>query len=292
MNEEALEVKKEYVPTIGGAVKLLLMYLVVMLIPSILLGVICAILQVPVDPLTQGLTSGIGLALLILWIRRKHAITLTPLFSERGTARAHYLPMVLVVCGLSIILSEADNVLRSFWPMTGFWQEALGSLTSGETGLWKSFLAVAIIAPVVEEILFRGIILRGFMHHYSANKSIVMSALLFGLFHLNPWQFFPAFVFGLLAAWWFVQTGSLVMCIFIHALNNSLSFILRSLRIHIPGFTGNGGSLPEFQPLWFNVLGIVMLAAGIAVLYTMFKRRESQTATTDQSQGILPLGKL
>ncbi|MDP3487280.1 MAG: type II CAAX endopeptidase family protein [Bacillota bacterium] len=275
---EILKIEQdEYLPTIWESVKLLLMYVVLMFIPTFLLMIVYALFKLPVDPLMHGLASVGGLGLLIVWLRRKRSVNLKQLFSTNGIATAHYVPMVLVVFGVSVILSECDNLFRTYWPMSGFWSDALGTLTSGNTGLWKSALAVAVIAPVVEEILFRGLILRGFLKHYSVNKAIVVSSLLFALFHMNPWQFLAAFIYGLITAWWFVRTGSLVMCIFIHALNNSKSYILRALGIHIPGFTGSGGVI-EFQPMWFNALGLITLAVGVVVLYNLVRKQQSREA--------------
>ena len=54
--------------------------------------------------------------------------------------------------------------------------------------LWGALLAVVIVAPLTEELLFRGVILRGLLLHYSAPKAVIASSLMFGLVHLNPWQ--------------------------------------------------------------------------------------------------------
>src|SRR5207249_4934307 len=49
------------------------------------------------------------------------------------------------------------------------------------------------------------------------------TAVLFGAFHLNPWQFPGAVGLGVIFGWWFVRTGSLVPCIFGHAFVNGLA---------------------------------------------------------------------
>lgn len=60
-----------------------------------------------------------------------------------------------------------------------------------ETGVY-SFISMVIAAPILEELIFRGIILKGLLKNYSPLKSILISSLLFGLIHLNPWQFIGA----------------------------------------------------------------------------------------------------
>jgi len=87
-----------------------------------------------------------------------------------------------------------------------------------------AFLAVAIAAPLLEEILFRGIILEGFLKNYDPWKAIIWSAVIFGLVHLNPYQFIVAFLIGVIMGWIYWKTGSLWLCIIIHFVNNSFGF--------------------------------------------------------------------
>lgn len=87
---------------------------------------------------------------------------------------------------------------------------------------WLSILTVALIAPVLEEVIFRGVILKGLLNRYSPLKAIVVSSLLFGLVHLNPWQFVSAFGIGIIGGWIFWKTNNLILPIIIHISNNLL----------------------------------------------------------------------
>lgn len=91
---------------------------------------------------------------------------------------------------------------------------------------WGGILAIAIIGPVLEELLFRGAITKALLQQYSPTKAILISALLFGVFHINPAQILPAFLIGILFAWTYYKTGSLIPCILMHVLNNSLAVYL------------------------------------------------------------------
>lgn len=89
------------------------------------------------------------------------------------------------------------------------------------------FITVCILAPVLEEILFRGILLRGMLHQgVNPLIAIILSSFLFGLAHMNPWQFLGAGMLGAIFAFIYYRTKSLWMCIFLHSLNNTISFIL------------------------------------------------------------------
>lgn len=89
------------------------------------------------------------------------------------------------------------------------------------------FITVCILAPVLEEILFRGILLRGLLQKgINPAVAIILSSVLFGLAHMNPWQFLGAGILGSIFAFIYYRTKSLWMCIFLHSLNNTISFIL------------------------------------------------------------------
>jgi len=89
-----------------------------------------------------------------------------------------------------------------------------------------SVTGAVIAAPVFEELIMRGIVLDGFLKRYSPAKSILISALIFGVFHLNPWQAVGAFCIGLLFGWLYWKTKSLLLCILLHAANNGAAVLL------------------------------------------------------------------
>ncbi|MDR2450048.1 MAG: CPBP family intramembrane metalloprotease [Prevotellaceae bacterium] len=92
-----------------------------------------------------------------------------------------------------------------------------------------TFLSVVVAAPFAEEWLCRGVILKGLLRHYSPRKAIIWSAILFGVLHINPWQAIPAFCIALAIGWVYWRTRSLWPCIFMHAVNNSIAFLMLHL---------------------------------------------------------------
>jgi len=86
-----------------------------------------------------------------------------------------------------------------------------------------SIMTIVIAAPLLEEILCRGIILKGLLKRYPARKAIIISALFFGLVHMNPWQALPAFCIGLFMGWIFYKTNSIIPGIIVHATNNGMA---------------------------------------------------------------------
>jgi uncharacterized protein len=113
--------------------------------------------------------------------------------------------------------------LTSLVPMTDYFKDLFMQFARYK-GL-PSFISMVIAAPVLEELLFRGIILEGFLKRYSPVKSVLISALLFGVFHLNPWQLITGFFAGIFIGWIYYRTRNLALAIFIHAFNNLMAFI-------------------------------------------------------------------
>jgi membrane protease YdiL (CAAX protease family) len=129
-----------------------------------------------------------------------------------------YVILLLLSLSLNVILDPLTTAI----PMPEFIKKLFEMLTSRD--IW-TFLTVGITGPILEEVLFRGIILDGFLNRYKPGKAIFWSALLFGLFHMNPWQSIPAFLIGLLLGYVYLKTRSLIPVIFIHIINNSFSYL-------------------------------------------------------------------
>jgi membrane protease YdiL (CAAX protease family) len=124
--------------------------------------------------------------------------------------------------------------------------------------LWTFFM-VGITGPVLEECLFRGIILDGFLRRYRPGKAIFWSAFLFGLFHLNPWQFIPGFVIGLFLGYLYFKTRSLIPVILVHIVNNSFSYLV--MYIYGEDVNSFADIIPETINYFFLVAGATVLAA-------------------------------
>jgi CAAX protease family protein len=90
-------------------------------------------------------------------------------------------------------------------------------------GVVLLFIAVAVVAPIVEEIFFRGLVLRSLERRMSTNWAVVGSAVLFGAAHLEPLQFPALFVFGLVAAVLATRSGRLGPGIWAHVAFNAVA---------------------------------------------------------------------
>nr|WP_251047073.1 CPBP family intramembrane glutamic endopeptidase [Hymenobacter sp. ISL-91] len=117
-----------------------------------------------------------------------------------------------------------------------------------------------IVVPVLEEVLFRGVMLQGLLRHQRPWVAIGQQALLFGLIHFNPAQSLSAFLIGLLLGWLCYRTGSLLPGIGIHALNNLLA---SGMMIWLPEVVSSQTSLLDLLGSHWTYAGLVALAAGV-----------------------------
>lgn len=140
-------------------------------------------------------------------------------------------------------------------------------------------LFMAVIPALAEEFLFRGI----FFHSYRKNGvfgAALMSAFIFGMFHMNFNQFFYAFALGVIFALLVEATGSLFASMLAHFAANSYSVIMLRLipQDVLEQAASSGGSIEmsEMQMIAGNIAAVVVLgimAAGFGAVAVCIYRR-------------------
>ena len=92
------------------------------------------------------------------------------------------------------------------------------------------YLVVGLLAPLAEEMVFRGAVLRSLLR-WKENPwiCIVISAVLFAVIHMNPAQMPHAFLIGLLLGWLYYRTDSIVPGVVYHWVNNTVAYVMYNL---------------------------------------------------------------
>ena len=205
-----------------------------LLLIAIGLGMITALVspQGNMSSLIMVLVYSISLGLTIRYASRKKG---TEQFSFAPIPGISYLFIIPATLALFVLYEPIINLI----PVPD-WARKLFDLQDSDP---FNLFGVIIAAPLLEEILFRGIILDGFLKRYSPAKAIVWSSLLFGLIHLNPWQFIAAFTIGLATGWIYWKCKSLLPCIIIHFVTNAsavaISKLARDSWMPFQEFIGN-----------------------------------------------------
>ncbi len=89
-----------------------------------------------------------------------------------------------------------------------------------------TFQAVAVVTPLTEEMFFRVFVFSGLIPRFGLVKAMVLSAVVFSVFHLTLGVLIPVFVTGLLLAFLYHKTGSIWPCVLAHAGQNALAVAL------------------------------------------------------------------
>jgi hypothetical protein len=157
-------------------------------------------------------------------------------------------------------LAAAGAVIPSTWlqeqmpELPNFAEQEFDMILKDRWG----YLAVGLLAPVCEELVFRGAVLRSLLrwagHHWVA---IAISALLFALVHANPAQMPHAFVIGLLLGWLYYRTDSVVPGVVYHWVNNSIAYVVYNLY-------------PDPSLRLIDILGGSQRSVAAAVLFSLF----------------------
>ena len=137
-----------------------------------------------------------------------------------------------------------------------------------------TFLSAVILAPLLEELLFRGVALNALLP--LNNGAIALCGLLFALMHYSAYSLLYAFVAGCLIAFCTKKSNSLKMAVGLHFVNNLLTFVSLAIAVYI-GEVASAvfGYLLMALTLPLVVFGIIML----------IKERRAVAEKTDERIG-------
>ena len=171
---------------------------------------------------------------------------------------SRYAIEILAVVLSDIFGSEELEKMRTITPIAKEgWAQFYQDLKSGKV------IAQASIIPVVEEIIHRGVLLNYLMLRYRPIKAVVLSSLIFAVFHSNP---IAALLGGLGFGLLYVSTGNLIYSILAHGIANLTIVGLYSFSLHTFSFA--------FEPSgWLAKMWICGAALGWLLLlgYLMFR---------------------
>ncbi|MFA5562288.1 MAG: type II CAAX endopeptidase family protein [Eubacteriales bacterium] len=201
--------------------------------------------------------------------------TVKPSPPERRTPAWPYMVLVLPI---GTCLMQVGNSLGIFTNLILGW--VLGKDTTNPvadmlTGanLWIAAVVVVVIAPIMEELLFRKLLLDR-IRGIGMWPAMLLSALFFGLFHGNFGQVYYAFGLGLLLAFVYLQTGRVRYTMLLHAIINFFGSVYPMLLMN-----GQDLTAPEdVDPLTllssggFVIGNIVAAAAGLLLLILFFRK--------------------
>lgn len=242
----------------------LVIFLVTQLIGGLFIMVGSQWLKLPFSTavgLSLIIANGLAVALLFAF-RMVRLKTFSPL-----RVRWSWLPLAIVAALVGIF---SMNLLCEQLNLPDMMAEQFKSLAHNPWGI----LAMVIVAPITEELLFREAIISSLLRHNLHRwQAVLISSLAFGIVHFNPVQVVFAFFIGIILGTIFVKTGRALVTSIIHIINNGLAAIeMRLFADEMDELTYSdllGGTAVVWTCI---VVGIILCVALLAIFCKHYHR--------------------
>ena len=173
--------------------------------------------------------------------------------------------MALIVSVATLALGFVTDSLNAIMPETPEWFENAMSQIM-DAPVWITLISVSIFAPLFEEWLCRGVILRGLLQKTHPVSAILVSAVFFAVLHMNPWQALPAFILGALFGYIYYKTGSLKLTMLMHCVNNTFAVVFSK----IPSLE-NAEGFADVMSTWAYVCIFIACIAFLAATFVVVR---------------------
>ena len=138
----------------------------------------------------------------------------------------NFLLVLIAALPLLLLSGIIGQLINLVFPVSEAYLEAFQNLvTVQENGLWFTIFVVGVLPGICEEVMFRGFILSA-LRKKRLWYGIILSAVLFGAFHLDPFRFLPVTLLGIWLGYLAVKTNSLFIPILAHFAQNSLAILI------------------------------------------------------------------
>lgn len=263
-NETPQKIKKSYALPLGSKAgglsysALVILNLLVSLVASFII-VFCSLQKTEIENYISLLISPVAVAIILtlaLTVTKQPAKSLLPL----KTSPKYYLIALLIVFGALFSLSWINDGIVELLELIGYTRR--DGFIPDVTG-WKiipALIVVAVIPAVMEEIMFRGILLNNIEGEVGSINAVFISGFCFSLYHgsveQTVYQFIVGCLFGLIA----VRSRSIAPTVIIHFINNALIIILLACGLYDEAGTliiSSGGQIALY------VLSAASLVGGV-----------------------------
>lgn len=171
--------------------------------------------------------------------------------------------------GAFILANLAAELLLELFPQNEEVVSQLAKILRGDT-LWITLLIVALLPAVCEELLFRGLIFSSLQGSVKTSLAIFLTGFMFALYHMDFIRLAPTLILGILFTLALYRTGSILIPITMHFINNSTGVVFlfypdTAEKLNLAALlTGN----PVLQTVIYLLLSILLITAGVRILKT------------------------
>ena len=169
---------------------------------------------------------------------------------------------------LQLPFAELGNLAQEIWPVS-FDELAARQRLVNPTSWWggvTALLGLVIVAPVTEELLFRGWLMRDLAERYGPRAGLLWSSILFGLVHLEPTAVLYATVAGVVLGAVALKTGSTLASIAMHAGVNALPLLVPTTLVRIEGFNTLAQHVEHISP-WLVMVSLLGAVTALTIVW-------------------------
>lgn len=189
------------------------------------------------------------------------------LFSVNKTTPRYYILAITLTLGMLFGLGYLNELFLQFLDKLGLNYNGLSLPLDTPLRIILSLIIVGLIPPIVEELVFRGVILSS-LSRFSKSGTLILSGLLFALFHQNPAQTIYQFITGVIFALIVLKSGSILPSIIMHAFNNV--FIILT-NVFFPNV--------NFHNVYTVTIGLILFVVSMLILIFTDNTNETKKQT-------------
>ena len=216
--QQSLDYSTAVLAIFGGFAVILVVSFIIEFALSILMGGALTVETSLIASLAAQPTS------IALWAMFLASAAKGGLINNLGLVRPRVWWPVLLVVPAGLTAAGVAEFVRFLLPSLEMGSiETLEGIVQATGGL--GLLAVVsslLLAPIGEELMFRGVVYRGLSNSFGAKSAIVWSGIAFALYHIDPVHAAAVVLMGVWFGWLRWYTGSIIPCILAHVMNNSV----------------------------------------------------------------------
>ena len=203
----------------------------------------------------------------VVYMDYKSDLSRMGVFGKKISVDKELVVHVLFAVAITICISISLNNIISMSPLMAVsdeYEKASNAFYGGNIGL--ELVGAAIVTPILEELLYRGVVYGRLRRRMQMWPAIVMSALVFGAFHFNVVQFTYATLVGIIFAIFVEKTGFLYPAILGHVVANAIAVVRTETGILADTVDGSVSA-------WLISVGLFLIGVGLLIIYAGRKKR-------------------
>ena len=264
----------------GGAILLYILLQNVLVTGLMLLGLYDAYTTQPLMQAGVDILLVLGCLLLPFLLMGKGMARVSgvrdPLMLDKAQSRGDFLLAIPAGVGFCVLANAVSGYLITFLESLGL---ELSSpdlpLPDGPFGVTVAFFRVVVVAAMVEELSFRGVVM-GHLRRYGDGFAIAMASLVFAMMHCNLIQAPFALIVGFALGYLSIRTGTLWTGIAIHAINNTVSLVFTYLMEQMS---------EQAAGVLYTIVTDGMLLIGAICFLVLLRRRPRRAARVRTENG-------